>query len=98
MSSSRESTNELQAKLAKMGGGSKTRGKTAKKRSKATRMRRSQNRIKRNHSTKKRKNRKLRGGAVAPTTDGSSQGGSDTLYLAQQQALANRKFDDPNNA
>lgn len=98
MSSSRDSTNELQAKLAKMGGGSKTRGKPTKRRSKATRARRPQNKTKRNRSTKKRKNRKLRGGAVAPTTDGGSQGGSDALYLAQQQALANRKFDDPNNA
>ena len=93
MPSSRSDTNALQSHLAKMGGGTNTRRRTAMKRSKTAPRRKMKNRTKRRGSIKNRKNRKLRGGAVAPTTAGASQGGSDTLYQAQQQSEANRTFD-----
>ena len=88
MSSSRAETNELQSKLAKMGGSRARRRRTRRHRSKTRRDKR----------TRSIKRRRTRGGAVAPTTSGSSQGGSDALYLAQQQALANRAFDDAGNS
>ncbi len=84
---SRAATNELQAKLAKMGGSRERRRRTRRNKSKTRRGKR----------TRSVKRRRIRGGAVAPTTSGSSQGGSDALYLAQEQAAANRQFDDAGN-
>lgn len=95
MSSSRATTNELQAKLSKMGG---SRSRRRRVRRSKTRTNKKPNKTNKTRRTRSIKRRRIRGGAVAPTTSGSSQGGSDALYLAQQQALANRAFDDAGNS
>ena len=56
-------------------------------------MRPSKRRTYKRQRLSKRYSRKIRGGAVAPTTPGGSQGGSTKLFMAQQQAAANRAFD-----
>lgn len=90
----RAGINAKQAALAKMGG-----SKRLSKRHKRSGKRRTNK-----HSDKRRtykrhyrkSHHKIRGGAVAPTTTGGSQQGSTKLFMAQQQAGANRQFDTPN--
>ncbi len=74
---------EKQAALAKMGGGKRSGKRSCNCKSCNYKRQR----------PSKRHSRKIRGGAVAPTTPGGSQGGSNKLFMAQQQAAANRAFD-----
>jgi len=97
----RTGINAQQAALAKMGGGKR---RTCKHKSCNKRCGKSCNKScnkRRGKSCNKRRSykhhsRKIRGGAVAPTTTGGSQTGSTKLFIAQQQAGANRQFDTPN--
>ena len=101
----RAGINERQAALAKMGGGKRSNKRRTYKRRTYKRLctckkscnKRSCNCNKRRskHHSRKRYHR-IRGGAVAPTTTGGSQEGSNKLFMAQQQAGANRAFDTPN--
>ena len=83
--SDRAGINAKQMALAKMGGSKRERPTKRATYKHKTHQRRANRRM-----------RKTRGGAVAPTTAGGSQDGSNKLFMAQQQAEANRQFDTPN--
>jgi hypothetical protein len=94
--SDRAGINAKQMALAKMGGSKRERPtkRATYKRERPTK--RATYKHKTHQRRANRRMRKTRGGAVAPTTAGGSQDGSNKLFMAQQQAEANRQFDTPN--